>query len=279
MTTKGTVELAASLLIALALASCSKGPYEGPIEGMTFVKVPSGSFVMGSHGGEPGHWDVESPQHEVDIETFQLMQTEVTQGMWEEVMGTTINDQKLLAYEDLGLWGVGPDYPMYYVSWEDAQRFVYELNQIDQEFEYRLPTEAEWEYACRAETETRFYWGNDPDSSQISSYAWHKGNAEETETVNPVGLKMPNQWELYDMSGNVWEIVADKWHDDYTGAPQNGSAWMNVDLPVSIKRGGSWLSETRLCRSACRISDGSEYGKIDVGFRLARVPIYSLVQQ
>ena len=127
----------------------------------------------------------------------------VTQKQWKKVMGNNPSNFK------------GEDRPVESVSWEDVQEFVKKLNEKEGTDKYRLPSEAEWEYACRAGTQTRYSFGD--DESKLNEYAWYdKNSGSET---HPVGQKKPNSWDLYDMHGNVWEWVQDRWHDKYKGAP------------------------------------------------------------
>ena len=141
-----------------------------------------------------------------------------------------------------------------------------------------LPTEAQWEYACRAETTTRFYWGDDPSYTQIGTYAWYSGNSSQTHPVgqkanktHPVGQKTANLFGLFDMSGNVFEWCEDWYHSSYTGAPTDGSAWVSPTGLNRVIRGGSWPYDGKFCRSADRSSSGGPSSKFDyVGFRVAR---------
>ena len=221
--------------------------------GMHFVSIPSGSFEMGSSVYSP-----ERPVHTVYIDEFEMMTTEVTQGMWEEVMGSNPSHDK----------GVGSDYPVYYVSWNDCQEFIDRMNDIDPGHTYRLPSESEWEYGCRAGTTTRFYWGDDPDETEIDEYAWWGGNSGSS--THPVAQKQPNAWGLYDMSGNVWEWCEDKWHSNYDGAPTNGSAYTRSGSS-RVRRGGSWYNYfARYCRSAYRYYLSPGYRDYYLGFRLSR---------
>jgi formylglycine-generating enzyme required for sulfatase activity len=194
----------------------------------------------------------------VHVAGFELMTTEVTQGLWEEVMGSNP------AHD----YGVGSGYPVYFVSWNDCREFIDRLNSLDTEYEYRLPSEAEWEYACRAGTATRFYWGDDPDGLLIGQYCWYADNS--ADGTQPVGQKLPNAWGLYDMSGNVWEWCEDGYHDTYDGAPTDGSAWVSPAGSLRVDRGGSWGIRTQYCSSASRsnFDPGSAVGNL--GFRLAR---------
>jgi len=254
------------LVIAVLVMACgsnSSGP-EDPQpylpHGMSFVDIPSGSYVMGSPEWEIGSRDDERPQHEVTIGyDFEIMTTEVTQGMWREVMGT------------MPAWGCGEGdtYPVYYVSWDECQMFTEKLNLLDSEHLYRLPSEAEWEYACRAGTTSRFYWGNDEEA--IVYYAWCASNSDGQ--THPVGLKLPNAWGLYDMNGNVNEWCLDWYHDSYNGAPSDGSAWDDSpSLPYRIERGGNWTDSPPIyLRSAYRAGDIPESQRDLLGFRIVRI--------
>ena len=231
--------------------------------GMTFVSIPAGSFQMGSPASEQGRTWSEEPLHIVNLPAFEMMTTEVTQGMWEEVMGTTIQDQKRLSEYDSGLLGTGGAYPMYFVSWYDCLDYIDAMNEMDPAHEYRLPSEAEWEYACRSATATAFYWG----SAMNWSFCWCDENSGGL--MHPVGQKEPNAWGLYDMSGNAWEWCQDCWHDDYDGAPQNGAAWESPWSEFRVFRGGSWFNESIYARSAYRYAYEPDV-RYYVGFRLAR---------
>jgi formylglycine-generating enzyme required for sulfatase activity len=174
---------------------------------MEFVWIPAGEFQMGSSDG----YDNERPVHTVHIkEPFFMTKYPVTQGQWEAVMG---NDPSHFKGD--------PQRPVENVSWHDVQAFLQALNQKEAGNAYRLPTEAEWEYACRASTTTAYSFGD--DASQLGEYAWYEENSQER--THSVGQKKPNAWGLYDMHGNVWEWVQDCYHDSYTGAPIDGSAW------------------------------------------------------
>ncbi len=256
-----SIFISAVLLVSLG---CSSEP---PVPGMVFVTIPAGSFVMGSPVSEQGRMDWEGPCRTVTVESFELMTTEVTQGMWFSVMGTTLEEMRERSLYDYGLFGEGEDLPMYYVSWDDCHAFISALNELDPGHIYRLPSEAEWEYACRAGTRTRFFWGDDPDSSLIGGFAWFEGNSEGS--VHPVALGQPNGWGLYDMSGNVWEWCRDRW-SDYETAPSDGSAWESSDVVDRVLRGGSWNGPAVLCRSAHRNGHSHERTMINTGFRVAR---------
>lgn len=253
-------------LLLAVVQGCSSSA-ESPVPGMVFVTIPAGSFVMGSPDSEQGRMDWEGPCRTVEIGSFELMTTEVTQGMWSLVMGTTLEEMRGRSRYDYGLFSVGDNLPMYYVSWDDCLAFIAALNELDPGHLYRLPSESEWEYACRAGTSTRFFWGDDPDSSLIGGYAWFEGNSQGG--LHPVSGKQPNGWGLYDMSGSVWEWCRDRW-SDYGTAPADGSAWEASDIVDRVLRGGSWNSPAILCRSAQR--NGHSHGNtmINAGFRVAR---------
>jgi formylglycine-generating enzyme len=188
-----------------------------------------------------------------------LQTTEVSQGQWKKVMGDKDSPWRRKA--------CGDDCPVESVSWEDAQRFIEKLNQLEKTKGYHLPSEAEWEYACRAGTTTEYSFG--ADSKMLGEFAWYSEYSEMK--THPVGKKRPNAWGLYDMAGNVWEWVEDDWHGNYKGAPGDGSAW--IDNPrgaVRVARGGSWDNTAAGCRSAGRILCWPGDRHDGLGFRLSR---------
>jgi len=221
---------------------------------LEMVEIPKGSFCMGSNDGEAN----EKPVHQVTINySFYVGKYEVTQGQWQAVMGSNPSSFK----GDL----VEPfiKLPVEQVSWEDAQNFINKLNDGNDGFTYRLPTEAEWEYACRAGT-TGDHAGN------LSAMAWYAENSKNR--THTVGQKQPNAWGLFDMHGNVWEWCQDWYHETYQGAPSDGSAWLNVVQQVRVLRGGSWLVNPWTLRSANRGSFGAaDYHIFYVGFRVVAV--------
>ncbi|MEX1325518.1 MAG: SUMF1/EgtB/PvdO family nonheme iron enzyme [Desulfobacterales bacterium] len=227
------------------------------IIGMEFFFIQAGSFTMGSSTGN----DDERPPHKVKIsKSFYLQTTQVTQGQWQKAMeGNPSN------FKDRGAYC-----PVEQVSWDMTQGFIKKLNKMEGSSKYRLPTEAEWEYACRAGTTTEFSFGD--YAGQLGEYAWFNGNSGKwlNKKTHRVGTKKPNPWGLYDMHGNVWEWVEDDWHDTYEGAPADGSAW--VDNPRSanrVIRGGGWGYGARLCRSAVRHGYSPGGRGRGIGFRLA----------
>ncbi len=217
--------------------------------------VPAGEFEMGSPDDEEGHGDNESPVHDASFRNgFWMGKYEVTQAQWEAVMDENPAHDR----------GFGDNYPVYYVSWDDIQDFESELDN-----EFRLPTESEWEYACRAETQTRFYWGDDIGYYQIDDYAVQGSNPPGS--TAEVGAHFPNTWGFHDMSGNVFEWCEDVWHNDYNGAPDNGDAWIDGGVQSRrILRGGSWNYSATTCRSANRDRGSPDNGLYFYGFRLVR---------
>ncbi|MFH0883986.1 MAG: SUMF1/EgtB/PvdO family nonheme iron enzyme [bacterium] len=226
----------------------------GPLPGMEFVKIPGGTFQMGSPTSEIGRDIDEGPQHSVTLPPFAMMTTEVTQAQWEAMMGANPSGHK------------GADLPVENISWNEIEDFLGKLNQRDPGKEYRLPTEAEWEYAARAGTTTRFYWGDDPIFKQIVYYAWFDGNSGKQTQI--ARQKLPNAWGLYDMSGNVWE-----WCLDWYG-PDSNRKVPKVDKSFSgtyhVLRGGSWYFSAGDCRSASRLWRNLSSRTIDFGFRVVR---------
>lgn len=227
------------------------------------VVVPAGSFMMGSPASEKGRYMGEEPQHRVTIaNTFALAKHEVTFAEWD----ACVNAGGCNGYRpyDQG-WGHSQR-PVINVTWQHAQSYVTWLSDTTGK-DYRLPSEAEWEYATRAGTTTPYTFGK----SITASSANFNRNVDKT---TEVGSYPANPWGLYDMHGNVWEWVDDVWHYSYRGAPNDGSAWVNtggvVTSDIRVMRGGSWLSSSRDLRSAKRV--GVRVGNLgsDLGFRAAR---------
>jgi formylglycine-generating enzyme required for sulfatase activity len=262
-------------LFAEALGLAEKGEAEWLPASTTdiaceFVLIPEGRFIMGSPPDEDRRWDDEGPQHRVNVSSFLMARTQCTQAVWDGVR--RLKDADL---EDDRYWR-GERLPMENVSWNDIQAF-------EDATGLRLPSETEWEYACRAGTTTRFCFGDDDDD--LDDYGWYGRNSGQrllpavTEwdggkvvgewecKTHPVGEKLPNAFGLYDMHGNVWEWCEDRWHSDYDGAPTDGSAWTSGSSAVRVRRGGSWLNFAH-CRSAFRNWDYPDRDS-GIGFRPA----------
>jgi len=246
----------------------------GPLPGMKFAQIPAGTFWMGSAEN-----DNEKPTHPVKVDAFKMQTTPVTVGQFRKFVEETfyrthaeVFGSHVLIRDDLtyAIYGSGADalmherdanwlspyleqtdkHPVVCIDWEDTQAFIAWLNQCDPGKGYRLPTEAEWEYACRAGTMTNYYTGNSEDD--LKRVGWYEDNSREA--THPVGELEPNAWGLYDMHGNVWEWCDDDWHDNYLNAPKDGSPW--IDEPERsdrrVLRGGGWTSDAYKCRSSHR---------------------------
>jgi formylglycine-generating enzyme required for sulfatase activity len=227
--------------------------------------IPPGRFMMGSKD-DPGRYDDEGPQHSVTIaQGYWLFDTPCTQDLWQAVMGKKNRSR----FKD-------GNKPVEQVSWNDAQQFIQALNQCSPGLELSLPSEAQWEYACRAGTTTPFSFGGNITPEQVNydgnnPYAGGKKGQYRNETI-PVKSLSTNPWGLYEMHGNVREWVQDAWHDNYNGAPTDGSAWVSAEAGAArVVRGGSWLNDARNCRSASRSNYQPDYQYYDTGFRCARV--------
>lgn len=258
---------------------------------MVFVRIPGGTFDQGSPAGERGHYDDEGPLHSVTIAyDYYMAKVPVTQEQWLAVAESWPDTDPS---EDYGL---GEDYPAYNVSWNDIRGpngFLDQLNahllSTGQNWTVRLPSESEWEYAARAGTQTRFYFGDSlsqesdlgvdgPTDSTVypgnrTDYMWFGANNIPSGS-KAVGQKLPNAFGLYDMLGNVWEYCEDDGHDDYNGAPTDGSAW--VDSPrhwSRVLRGGTGGSGARHCRSARRIINNTIGRPTNSGFRVLALQI------
>ena len=212
------------------------------------VSLPSGEYEMGSDSA--GFY--EEPVHEVVIRAFRIGEREVTQKQWRMVMG---NDPSYFKGCD--------DCPVEKVSWNDVHQFIKRLNyKTGQKF--RLPTEAEWEYACRSGGSVQEYCGG----FSASSLGWTIKNSGRRS--HEAGLKKPNQFGLYDMTGNVWEWVEDCWNESYKNAPLNGTAWSTGDCNLRVLRGGSWDNNQYDLRSTYRNWEKKNKHSFTYGFRLAQ---------
>jgi formylglycine-generating enzyme required for sulfatase activity len=241
------------------VSATPQGGYTNSIE-MSFALISAGTFTMGSPLNELGRDDDET-QHEVTLtKSFYLQTTEVTQGQWRAVMG----------YNPSSFSDCGDNCPVEEVSWRDVQQFITKLNEREATDTYRLPTEAEWEYACRAGSTTAFANGDITETGcgydpNLDAMGWYCYNSSET---HPVAQKAPNAWGLYDMHGNVWEWCMD-WYGDYPTDP--------VTDPIGptsgtdrVMRGGSWTSDARNCRSAYRNAGYPDDYYDDYGFRVVK---------
>jgi sulfatase modifying factor 1 len=230
--------------------------------GMKLNKIPAGTFTMGSPEGETDRRDDEY-QHKVTItKAFYIQTTEVTQGQWKAVMGTEPWKGKSYVKD-------GPDYAASYVSWDDAVAYCKKLSEKESKT-YRLPTEAEWEYACRAGTTTRWSFGN--DEKVIGDYAWYKENAYDIDEkyAHQVGLKKPNAFGLYDMHGNVFEWCHDFYGEDYYQQSPEKDPTGPTSGEARVLRGGSWDDGTRHTRSAGRGRGETDALSGNFGFRVVR---------
>ncbi len=242
-------------------------PYDIPLE---MVAIPGGTFLMGCHKDEPERSGSGSPQHEVAVEAFFMARYPVTQTQWRAV-STMLQIEREIAFNPSRF--EGSDRPVEQVSWYDAMEFCARLS-VHTSHQYRLPTEAEWEYACRAGTTTPFHFGK-TIRSDLATYQGSKDyadgpigeNAEETNPVDHFGVA--NAFGLSDMHGNVYEWCQDHWHSNYKGAPTDGSAWTEGgDFKRRILRGGSWISFPKSCRSAYRHYCEPGYAYNDFGIRV-----------
>ncbi len=213
---------------------------------LQMVSVPAGTFLMGAPNLEQGSSDVQRPQHRVRVPSFYMGKYPITQAQYQAIVGTNP------AYFQ------GADRPVETVSWHDAVEFCRKLSQHTDR-QYRLPSEAEWEYACRAGTTTAFYYG-ETINTDLANY-----QGEETTVV---GILPANAYGLYDLHGNILEWCADKYHRNYTGAPTDGSVWDNEGNRNYVLRGGSWYSKMSYCRSAFRTYYTPDYRCTYFGFRV-----------
>ncbi|AKG20133.1 formylglycine-generating enzyme family protein [Calothrix sp. 336/3] len=247
---------------------------------LEMMLIPGGTFIMGAPETEEGSSDYERPQHEVTVPTFFMGKYPVTQAQWEFVASLPqVNHElkpKPSRFE-------GANRPVECVSWYDAVEFCQRLTQHTQR-PYRLPSEAEWEYACRAGTTTPFHFGETittdlanyrgTDNEELNwSGSYGRGPKgiyrEETTEVGHFGVA--NTFGLYDMHGNVWEWCADQWHSNYEESPTDDSAWIennNNDNQYRLLRGGSWYLNPGYCRSAIRNNSVPDIDGNDVGFRV-----------
>ncbi|MDB9489872.1 SUMF1/EgtB/PvdO family nonheme iron enzyme [Dolichospermum circinale CS-534/05] len=228
---------------------------------LEMVQIPAGSFMMGSPASEKGRSQDESPQHQVNVPGFSMGKFVVTQEQYQQIMG---KNPSYFTEE-------GAKRPVEQVSWNNAVEFCQKLSQQTGR-EYRLPSEAEWEYACRAGTTTPFYFG-ETITTDLANYNGTYTYASEPKgkslgQTTEVGSFPPNSFGLYDIHGNVWEWCQDDWHDNYANAPKDGSAWTSQSGNSKMLRGGSWYSIPEDCRSASRGYNDAGFGNDNNGFRV-----------
>jgi formylglycine-generating enzyme required for sulfatase activity len=216
-----------------------------PIDpGLVWIPIPSGIFTMGCSPNDTKCLDNEQPPHTVNVSSFEMTETEITQAQYEAVMGDNPSS----------FTSCGGDCPVETVDWNQAKAFCEAVGG-------RLPSEAEWEYAARAGTTTKYYCGD--DASCLEGIAWYNASC-----TNFVKGKTPNYFGLYDMLGNVWEWVEDCYHDDYTSAPSDGNVWSGGDCTYRVFRGGSWdYSNLDLLRASLRVRNYPVFGGGSFGFR------------
>jgi formylglycine-generating enzyme required for sulfatase activity len=226
---------------------------------LEMVQIPGGSFMMGSPASEKGRTQDESPQHQVNVPAFSMGKYVVTQAQYQQIMGNNPSGFS------------GAERPVEKVSWNDAVDFCEKLRQKTGR-EYRLPSEAEWEYACRAGTTTPFHFG-ETITTDLANYNGNYTYASEPkrkylQETTDVGSFPPNAFGLYDMHGNVWEWCQDDWHDNYSNAPKDGSVWTSRSGNTKLLRGGSWYVNPVHCRSASRNNGNLAYNYLNIGFRV-----------
>jgi formylglycine-generating enzyme required for sulfatase activity len=257
---------------------------------LRLLPIPAGRFLMGSPPEEPERSSDEGPQREVRLQSFLMGQGPITQAQWRVVAlwkpPAGQRWQRELKPEPSRFKGQ-PDRgqrPVENVSWEEAREFCRRLSQRTGRT-YTLPSEAQWEYACRAGTKTPFAFG-ETISPELANYDGNYSFGDGPTGVSrgqttPVGKFPGNAWGLQDMHGNVWEWCLDHWHENYEGAPIDGSAWLNKDLQQTeagrLLRGGAWFNSPQLCRSAFRIGERPAISLNFVGFRVCCLPPGSLL--
>ncbi|MBQ2188510.1 MAG: formylglycine-generating enzyme family protein, partial [Bacteroidales bacterium] len=242
----------------------SSGNRTFTVNGVSFemIAVKGGTFTMGgtSEQGSDAESD-EKPTHSVTLSDYYIGKLEVTQELWRAVMG----DEPTYNGGWTDEYGKGTNYPAYRVSWNDVQEFIRKLNQKTGA-NFRLPTEAEWEYAARGGNKSNGYKYS--GSNSIDDVAWYTSNSGSK--THPVGTKSPNELGIYDMSGNVWEWCQD-WKGSYSSGSQTNPQGQSSGSP-RVLRGGSWRNNAEDCRVSDRNADPPGHRILNVGFRLALVP-------
>ncbi|AUB43919.1 Formylglycine-generating enzyme, required for sulfatase activity, containings SUMF1/FGE domain (plasmid) [Nostoc flagelliforme CCNUN1] len=236
---------------------------------LDMIILPGGVFWMGSQEAEQGRESHEEPQHQVTIEPFCMGRFTITQAQWRAIANLPTIHRSL---DPEPAHTKGENQPVEQVSWHDAIEFCARLTKLTRR-DYRLPSEAEWEYACRARTTTPFHFG-ETITPELANY---DGNyiynlepvGQYRQRTVPVGsFQVANAFGLCDMHGNVWEWCADAWHDNYQEGPCDGSVWEQAELQHRLLRGGSWYCLPSLCRAAQRHWDKADHGGSGIGFRV-----------
>ncbi len=234
-----------------------------------FIKIPKGSFLMGSN-----EYVDESPEHLVNIgydffiSAYQVTVKEylefalATESNYPEWL-TNRSNIKLISSNHYKNTNLNNDAPIVGISWENAKEYCKWRTEKEGK-QYRLPSEAEWEYACKAGSRTRYSFGD--NENDLNEYAWYNKNSNKG--AHAVGLKKPNKWGLYDMHGNIWEWCEDVWNKDYDLAPRDGSANKVGDNNIRVLRGGSWADSSRYVRSSNRNGYDFDGCDNDLGFRI-----------
>ena len=250
---------------------------------LDMMQILGGAFLMGSLPDELDNYSTEQPQHEVTVPSFFMARTPITQSQWRAVAAYSEVESDLNPEPSSFK---GDNRPVEQVNWDDATEFCRRLSQ-QTDRTYRLPSEAEWEYACRAGTPTPFHFG-ETLSDELANYCAQDREIDGTlykgaygrgilgqyrEETTEVGQFPANPFGLFDMHGNVWEWCEDDWHDSYQGAPSDGTPWLDTERTEArrLLRGGSWNYDPWYCRSACRYGSTRDIRVNDVGFRVCCV--------
>ena len=221
------------------------------------LEISGGKFLMGSPQSECGRFSSESPLHDVTVPNFMMSKYPVTQAQWQAVAALPKVKEDMNAMPSVFK---GSLYPVVQISWYDAQEFCARLSERTKRT-YRLPSEAEWEYACRASTTTPFHFGKTVTQRPSNCSGYEIGTTEVTKY-------QPNSFGLYDMHGNVFEWCYDVWHDNYDRSPTNGSARVEGCTDYRVSRGGSFKSSGFYCRSASRHRSNASFRSRYIGFRV-----------
>ncbi len=261
----------------------TKGDFRDCPDCPEMVIVPAGKFLMGSPPHEPGRFDQEGPQHPVSLRWFALGKYDVTVGEFTAFVKATGYEPGPCLWPRDSTWdspGFTPTDPVVCINWADAQAYIAWLNgklrddataPAKGDGPYRLPSEAEWEYAARAGTTTARWWGEALGQGNANCNGC--GSRWDNTRLSPVGSFGPNPFGLYDILGDVWQWTGDCWNESYAGAPTDGSAWSSGDCSRRVLRGGSWSNLPKIIRSAARSSEDAGNRSYDyasyAGFRVA----------